>query len=108
MLEESTNSASNSEIEYIQIAADLLRRMLLELKGLEANYPRVRFAMSNSGHAIQRRLDVLSEIIGWLKAAQDPSHARELGERARELIRQLAGELEQPALEAERHFDWIT
>ncbi|MGD0505944.1 MAG: hypothetical protein ABSD02_24795 [Steroidobacteraceae bacterium] len=108
MLEESTNSAHNPEIENIQIAADLLRRMLLELKGLGANYPRVHFAMSNSEHAIRRRLDMLSGIIGLLTAAQDPFRARELGERARALIRQIAGELEQLAPEAERRFDWIT
>lgn len=108
MLEESNDSANNSEVENIKVAADLLRRMLLELKGLGVNNARVHFAMSNSGHAIRQRLDMLSGIIELLKATQEPLRARELGQRAQALIRQLAGELERLALEAEHDFDWIT
>ena len=108
MLEECTDSADNTEIEHIEVAADLLRQMLLELNDLEVKNARVHFAMSNSGHAIRQRLDMLSGMIELLKANREPLRARELNRRARALIRQLADELEQLALDAEHDFDWIT
>jgi len=108
MLEECTDSADNTEIEHIEVAADLLRQMLLELNDLEVKNARVHFAMSNSGHAIRQRLDMLSGMIELLKTNREPLRARELNRRARALIRQLADELEQLALNAEHDFDWIT
>jgi len=108
MLEESTNSPNDTEIENIQVAAALLRQMLLELQDLEVNNARMHFAMSNSGQAIRQRLDMLSGIAELLKADREPLRACELNRRARALIRQLAGELEQLAQEAEHDFDWIT
>jgi ubiquinone biosynthesis protein COQ9 len=108
MLEESTRFANNTEIESINAAADLLRRMLLELQGLEVNNARLHFAMSNTGHAIRRRLDMLTGITELLKPAQAPQRARELIQRAKALIRQLADELDQLALEAAHDFEGIT
>src|ERR1700685_2185090 len=67
MLEESTNNADNTEIENISVAADLLRRMLLELQGLEVSNARLHLAMSNTGHAIRQRLDTLSGITEFRK-----------------------------------------
>jgi ubiquinone biosynthesis protein COQ9 len=64
--------------------------------------------MCNTGHAIKRRLDMLTGISELLKASQAPMHARELSQRAKALIRQLANELDQLALEAEHDFEWIT
>jgi hypothetical protein len=108
MLEESTNNADNIEIENISVTTDLLRRMLVELQGLEVNNARLHFAMSNTVHVIRQRLDMLSGITELLKADQAPSSARELTQRAKALILQLAGKLEQLALEAEHEFEWIT
>ena len=108
MLEESTNNADNTEIENISVAADLLRRMLVELQGLEVNNARLHFAMSNTVHVIRQRLDMLSGITESLKADRAPLRARELSQRAKALIRQLAGELERLALEAEHDFEWIS
>jgi|SRR5271156_267870 len=107
MLEESTNNADSPEIENISAAADLLRRMLLELQGLEVTNARLHFAMSNAGHAIRQRLDMLSGITESLKLAQAPLRARELSQRAKALIYQLSGELEQISVEAEHDFEWI-
>jgi hypothetical protein len=108
MLEESTSKAHNTEIENINVAADLVRRMLVELQSLEVNNARLHFAMSNTGYAIRQRLDMLSGITELLKADQAPPRARELSQRAKTLIRQLSGELERLALDAEHDFEWIT
>jgi len=43
MLEESTNGANDTEIEYLKVAADLLQRMLLKLKDIAANNAPERF-----------------------------------------------------------------
>ncbi len=107
MLEESTHNADDTEIENISVAADLLRRMLLELQGLEVSNARLHFAMASGGHAIRQRLDTLSGITELLKLAQAPLHARQRSQRAKALIRQLAGDLERLALEAEHEFEWI-
>jgi hypothetical protein len=64
--------------------------------------------MSNAGYAIRQRLDMLSGITELLKADQAPPRARELSQRAKTLIRQLSGELERLALDAEHDFEWIT
>jgi hypothetical protein len=82
--------------------------MLVELQGLEVNNARLHFAMSNTGHAIRRRLDMLTGITELLKAAHAPVLAHELCQRAKALIRQLYNELDQLALEAEHDFDWIS
>jgi hypothetical protein len=108
MLEESAYDPNNSEIENINVAADLLRRMLLELQGLEVNNARLHFAMSNTGHAIRQRLDMLSGIADSLQESHAPLHARELSQRAKKLIFQLARELEQLALKAQHEFEWAT
>jgi ubiquinone biosynthesis protein COQ9 len=108
MLEESTNPANNAEIENINVAADLLRRVLSELQILEVHNARLHFAMSDTGHAIRQRLDMLSGITESLKAAQAPLRACELIQRAKTLIVQLSGELEQLALKADHDFEWIT
>jgi hypothetical protein len=107
MLEESINNTDNTEIENISAATDLLRRMLLELQGLAVNNARLHLAMSNAGHAIRQRLDMLSGITELLKLAEAPLRARALSHRAKALIRQLAGELEQVSFDAEHDFEWI-
>lgn len=112
MLEESNDHAHDhahdTEIEKIDAAADLLRRMLSELKEIAVESARVHFAMSGHEHGIRQRLDMLCGIVELLKTAQEPLRARELSQRARALIRHLSGELEHLALEAEHDFDWIT
>jgi hypothetical protein len=108
MLKESANDPDNGEIENIHVAADLLRRMLLELQGLEVNNARLHFAMSNTGHAVRQRLDMLSGIAELLQESHAPACARELSQRAKKLIFQLTCELEQLALKAEHEFEWAT
>jgi hypothetical protein len=97
MLKESTNDANSIEIGKINVAADLLRRMLLELQGLAVDNARLHFAMSSTGHAIRQRLDMLSGIAELLKESHAPLRARELCQRAKKLIFRLSGELEQLA-----------
>jgi hypothetical protein len=100
-----TNTANHTENANIDVAADVLRGMLSELQNLAVCNARLHFAMSHSGLAIRERLDMLSGITELLKAAQAPVHARELSRRAKALIFQLAGELEQLAVEAEQEFE---
>ena len=101
MLEELTRDAIHTEIDNIDVAADILRRMLVELQGLAANCARLHFAMSNSGHSIRQQLDLLSGISELLKSGQAPLRTRELGQRAKRLIFQLAAELEQLSLQTD-------
>jgi hypothetical protein len=107
MLQETVSDAGNTEVGNINVAADLLRRMLLELQGLAVDNARLHFAMSNTVHGIRQRLDMLSGITELLKEYQAPLYARELCQRAKRLIFQLSGELEQLALKAEHEFEWI-
>ena len=95
MLEESTGNVDLTEIENIGVAADLLRRMFVELERLVADDARLHLAMSHSAYAIRLQLDMLSGITALLGAAQRPLHARELTRQARALILQLASDLEQ-------------
>jgi hypothetical protein len=101
MLEELTSDAIDTEIDNIDVAADILRRMLGELQGLEATSPRLHFAMSNSGHSIRQQLDMLSGISELLKSGQAPQRTRELGQRGKRLIFQLAAELEELSLQTD-------
>ena len=102
MLKESTNDAIDTQTDNIDVAAGILRRMLAELQGLEVNCARLHFAMCNSGHAIRQQLDMLSGIAELLKSGRAPRRTRELGQRARTLIFQLAAELEQLSLQTEQ------
>jgi hypothetical protein len=102
MPEELTNEPIDSQIDDIDVAADILRRMLLELQDLEVSCARLHFAMSNSGHAIRQQIDMLSGIADLLKSGQAPLRTRELGQRAKTLISHLAAELEQLSLQTEQ------
>ena len=101
MLEEVTSDAIDTQIDNIEVAADILRRMLAELQGLEVNCARLHFAMSKSGHAIRQELDMLSGVAELLKSGKAPLRTRELEQRAKRLIFRLATELEQLSLESE-------
>ncbi len=102
MLEELTDDAIDTQIDDIELAADILRRMLQELRGLEVNCARLHFAMSTSGHTIRQQVDMLSGIAELLKSRQAPLRTRELHQRAKRLILQLATELEQLSLHTEQ------
>jgi hypothetical protein len=104
MLDEFDNDAIDIEIDNIDAAAGILRRMFVELQGLEANCARLHFAMSNSGHAIRQQLDMLWGIAELLKSGQAPLRTRELSRRDKRLISQLAAELEQLSLQTENDF----
>jgi hypothetical protein len=101
MLKELTNDALNTQVDNIDLAADILRRMLVELQGVEVHCARLHFAMSTSGHAIRQQLDMLSGIAELLKSGRAPLRTRELGQRAKALISHLAAELEQLSLQTE-------
>jgi hypothetical protein len=95
------NDSLNTQIDNIALAADLLRRMFIEIQALEVDCSRLHFAMSSSGAAIRQRLDMLSGIAETLKSGFAPLRTNELCQRARRLIVRLAGELEQLSSETE-------
>jgi hypothetical protein len=101
MQEELVDGASDTQIGNIDEAAGILRRMLAELQGLEVGCARLHFAMSSNRHAIRQQLDMLSGIAELLKSGQAPLRTRELGQRAKLLISQLAAELEHLSLQTE-------
>jgi hypothetical protein len=101
MLDELTNDAIDTQIDNMELAADILRNMLVELQGLEVSCARLHFAMAGRGHAIRQRLDMLSGIAELLRSGQAPSRTRELSHRAKTLISHLAAELEQLSLQTE-------
>ena len=102
MPEEIGGDAVDTQIDDIDAAADILRRMLAELQALEVNCARLHFAMSISGHAIRQQLDMLSGIAELLKSGQAPLRTRELSRRGKTLILHLAAELEQLSLQTEQ------
>jgi len=102
MAEELTGETIDTRIHNIDVAADILRRMLVELQGLEVHCARLHFAMSTSAHAIRQRLDMLSGIAELLKSGEAPLRTQELSQRATSLILHLATELEQLSLQSER------
>jgi hypothetical protein len=101
MLDESTDDVIDAQIDNIHVAADILRRMLVELQSLEVGCARLHFAMSNRGHTIRQQLDMLSGIADLLKSGQAPRRTRELCHRAKTLIFHLADELERLSLQTE-------
>jgi hypothetical protein len=103
-----TNHAGNIDIDNINVAGEILRRMLRELEDLAIDNARLHFAISNSGHAIRQRLHMLSGITELLKVPQAPLRAQELNQRAKVLIFHLAGELEQLFLQTGHDFEWST
>lgn len=108
MLQEPARDPNDTEIGNINVAADLLRRMLLKLQDIEVDNPRLHFAIRDTGHAIEQRLNMLSGIAELLKKPQTPLRARELSHRAKKMIFQLGSELEQLALIAEHEFESIS
>ena len=76
MLKEPVGDANDAEIAHIHGAADLLRQMMLELENLEDNDPRLHFAMSNTGHAIRQRLNMLAGIAELLKDSDASAGSR--------------------------------
>ena len=101
MLEDFTDDAIDTQIDNIDVAADILRRMLVELQSLEVHCSRLHFAMCTSGHAIRQQLDMLSGIAELLKSGEAPLRTRELSQRAKTLIFHLAAELEQLSVQTE-------
>jgi signal transduction histidine kinase len=102
MLSDEVASPPNAEIDYICIAADLLQRMMSELKCLETNNSRLTLAMATAGHDLRQRLHGLLRTVDLLTSTDDASVAAELNTKAKALIHRLAGELEQLVFEAGR------
>jgi len=100
-------SASTLEIPSFVAAADLLRRMFLELERLGLENSRLHFAMLHRTYAIRQRLDKLSGVVELLKSAVAPLQVSDLSRRAKGLIAQLSDELEEISHEAEDEFEWI-
>lgn len=100
-MEQLPSGIVTSQTDNIAAAADILRRMLAELEGLEVHCARLHFAMSHGRHAIRQRVNVLSGIAELLKSGEAPLRTRELCQRAQTLISHLARELEQLSLQTE-------
>ena len=107
MLENVTSDPHDIEIANIHVVAGVLRRMLSELQDLEVGNARLHFAMSDARHDLRQRLDMLSGTAELLRESHPAVRDGELRQRARRLIFQLTGELEQLALKAEHEFEWI-
>jgi hypothetical protein len=99
--EELTRDTLGSRIDNIDVAAEILRRMLVELQSLEVHCARLHFAMSGSEHAIRQELDMLWGIAELLKSGEAPLRTHELSQRANRLISRLATQLEQLSLQTE-------
>ncbi len=102
-----TDNLNFAEAENIRVAADLLRRMFLELQNLAWSRSRLHFAMLDASHATQQRLDMLVGIAESLKAASVPSEDADRSKRAKALIHQLAKQLEEWSLTVDGDLDWI-
>jgi len=87
--------APTGEIDYICVAADLLQRMMSELKCLETNNSRLTLSLAAAGHDLRQRLHGLLRTVDLLTVAEDATVAAELSIKAKALIHRLAGELEQ-------------
>jgi hypothetical protein len=79
---------------------------LTELEELAIDNARLHFAISSSRHAIRQRLHMLSGITELLKVPQASRRAEELNRKAKALIFNLAGELEQLSVQTEHDFEW--
>jgi signal transduction histidine kinase len=102
MLSDELTSRPKAEIDYICIAADLLQRMMSELKCLETNNSRLTLAMASAGHDLRQRLHALLRTVDLLTSADDATVAADLNTKAKALIHRLAGELEQLVFHAGR------
>lgn len=96
------------EIDYICIAADLLTKMTSGLQSLERDNRRLTLTMAAAGHDLRGRLHALCGAVELLAFSKDGIARAELCQRAKALIFQLARELEQLALEAERDYGRAT
>jgi signal transduction histidine kinase len=94
--------ARKAEIDYICVAADLLQRMMSELKCLETNNSRLTLSLAAAGHDLRQRLHGLLRTVDLLTVAEDATVAAELSIKAKALIHRLAGELEQLVFQSGR------
>jgi hypothetical protein len=96
-------AAQRFEVPYICLAADLLGAMIQELRCLEASHGHLAQSMAAS-HGVQKRLRSLLGIIELLKVTRVADLSVELIARAKVLILELAGALEELASQAERNY----
>jgi hypothetical protein len=86
------------EVEYICIAADLLRQMFVELQSLATRNPRLARALSCRGSDAHTHLRALCETIDRLLGVDDLSVAVPLRRRATALISSLSDEIDELTL----------
>lgn len=102
MTEQAMNDSQSTQIDYICVAAGLLKDMMLELDALKLNNRRLTLAMASAGHDLRSRLHTLLGTVEILTTTQDAARTAELSQRARSLIFELADELEVLARQAEK------
>jgi hypothetical protein len=102
MIHFDSDGSDQAEVDYICIAADLLRRMMSELQSAIAGNARRGFAMVSEEHGLSQRLHSLLCTVELLSMAESPAQAGDLARHAKAMIFQLANELEDLALQAER------
>jgi hypothetical protein len=96
-------AAQRSEVCYICQAADLLGAMIQELRCLQASHGHLAPSVAAS-HGVQKRLQSLLGIVELLKIMRDADRSVELIARAKALILDLGGELEELASQAARNY----
>jgi signal transduction histidine kinase len=102
MTEQAMNDSQSTQIDYICVAAGLLKDMMLELEALKFNNRRLTLAMASAGHDLRSRLHRLLGTVERLTTCQDTTRTADLSQRARSLIFELAEELEDLARQAEK------
>jgi hypothetical protein len=104
MIHFDADGSNQAEVDYICIAADLLRRMMSELQSAIAGNATLGLglAMASVEHNLSQRLHLLLCTVELLSMAESPAQAGDLARHAKAMIFQLANELEDLALQAER------
>jgi hypothetical protein len=95
---------AQTRMNDICVAADLLRRMMLELHTLRGATTSPALAMAIDAHELREQLHELFETVRVLMEEAEPRRAEELSYKALDLIKRLAEELEYLVCEAERDY----
>jgi hypothetical protein len=95
------------EFKEICVAADLLRKMFVELQNHAIHNSHLNFAMATNGHTVQQRLHILQGITDMVHATQDGARANALIQKARSITTRLTEEMEDLAIKAGHEFECI-
>jgi hypothetical protein len=98
------NSPAMARRNDLFAAANILRHMMCELHSLRVATASPVLAMAIDANELREQLQELFETIRELCREAEPRCARELADKALDLIKRLAEELDWLACEAERHY----